>query len=464
MNFLRQRFRVNVLQQRPRRVVVLKQRRRNRWSQLLVLVQVVLWAVVATVLFSLYLLAVHHKYLKSPEKPPTAIRTNNTNHTIPNDSIASLRTNSNNTLSSDEHKREHESFDQYSWPDMKQAICPNMIPNARVWHTIFNLARAELNFEDSTTLSSEPLFSDFFRFSYGGLAFVNGEHSTVYLAVWKAANDFIRNNLKLGLEKEINQKVYESEYQTELYQDIDILTPQRDFLTKMASLWSTSSEKKACTITALRDPVSHFISAYNEIEARHQIYPEEERLPKKEENPQLFTRFQRGSTQRFKQFVTDFVGGPTQYGFYRDIAEFTHLFSMTGILYEQNRLNQCFGSNLTLTAYLPSLSNLKSTFPKLLTETCPGVPQELGKMFNHSYIHESKFEDYGFEAAGKKTWEQGGDTARALCALHVLDYACFDLIPVPGLCRQVYADRDFRNELLAAASSQNTHIIQEGCN
>mmetsp|Transcript_10332 Transcript_10332/g.15531 ORF Transcript_10332/g.15531 Transcript_10332/m.15531 type:complete len:188 (+) Transcript_10332:166-729(+) len=185
--------------------------------------------------------------------------------------------------------------------------------------------------------------------------------------------------------------------------------------------------------------------------------------------PLLFTRYDLGSTQRFAQFVADFLGGPSHYGWFSIEVELPHLYSMTGILYEQQRINHCHGTNLTLTAYLPSLSNLKYTFPKLLKDTCDvpaaGLPPELLEPYELEYNHGSQLmaSTYGFVKAGKEIWAQGGDTARALCALHVLDYACYDAIPVPALCKRVFAHEDFRRQIFVAADNDDDHIVREQC-
>ena len=54
-------------------------------------------------------------------------------------------------------------------------------------------------------------------------------------------------------------------------------------------------------VTAVRDPVEHFLSAYNEILYR--------RVNRK--------RHVDGSTTHFEQFVRDFVGGPVSSGVYQ---------------------------------------------------------------------------------------------------------------------------------------------------
>ena len=60
---------------------------------------------------------------------------------------------------------------------------------------------------------------------------------------------------------------------------------------------------------------------------------------------------------------------------------------------------------------------------------------------------------YNFYSAAKTSWKEQGKVSRALCALHALDYACFDDIPVPALCQEVYSSDAFRRRLLGVTKT-----------
>ena len=49
---------------------------------------------------------------------------------------------------------------------------------------------------------------------------------------------------------------------------------------------------------------------------------------------------------------------------------------------------------------------------------------------------------YGTYAAAKDVWRRGGTTAKALCALLAMDYACFDELALPDVCLDVLGSRD----------------------
>ena len=70
--------------------------------------------------------------------------------------------------------------------------------------------------------------------------------------------------------------------------------------------------------------------------------------------------------------------------------------------------------------------------------------------FRRKSVHESQLDPDNNYAAAKLSWERQGKVSRALCALHALDYACFDDIPVPGLCQSLYSSDRFRDHLLNA--------------
>ena len=266
-----------------------------------------------------------------------------------------------------------------NWKEMKEVMCPKMKPNQRVWPKLFQQARMELNFANATVIS-DPEFSSFFRFSFGGLGYKSQDSSmdVVYLKILKGGNTLILVNWLKMLDHVKAGTLYNEYHQEVLYKNMELL----------------HQNKTPCILTAVRDPVSHFLSAYNEVEYRNMGLPQQYRAETLQD-PLLFTRFQPGSTERFTQFVTDFLAGPRQTGFWTIPfwtrgAELPHLYSMTGVLFQLNRFNDDFGTNWTLSAYLPSLTNLSSNFPKLMLDNCPNMPPEVDKAFQTPFEHGSQ--------------------------------------------------------------------------
>ena len=165
-------------------------------------------------------------------------------------------------------------------------------------------------------------------------------------------------------------------------------------------------------------------------------------------SPAKFVVFENGTDHRFAQFVLDFVGGgasgAVSGGAFPAEPTWTtgHVHSMTGVL---TTLSQT-----KLTAYLPSLHNLDVEFPKMLMDNCEGLPAEMGEPFNVSTVHDSKVDEQGFYSSAKRVWAAGEATARALCSIHAMDYACYDKVPVPIICQQVFLDERFVDRVMRA--------------
>lgn len=220
----------------------------------------------------------------------------------------------------------------------------------------------------------------------------------------------------------------------------------------------------SCVVTAVRDPIQHFLSGYNEIE--HRRFPREKRIgnargdlhDSSDVDVTSFTRHEKRTIGRFEQFVTDLLSRPREAGLFNQykfwgIQEIAHVFSMTGVLWGLKRLRDCHGEDgtLNLTAYLPSLTGLDAELPKLVNEKC-SLPHSLDP-FPEAVVHGSQLDEYGFYSAAKRAWRDQGNVARALCAIHALDYACFDAMPVPSLCQDVYSRQNFHHKVFLATTA-----------
>ena len=165
-----------------------------------------------------------------------------------------------------------------------------------------------------------------------------------------------------------------------------------------------------------------------------------------------------GAPLILNSFVRDFVGGPVSSGVYQghqQLLEISHLYSPSGILWGLNfLLRDCMGELAPrLTAYLPSLQNIDIEFPNMIQRHC-SVPQF--DPFEKQANHISQADSYNYHAYAKQVWMEENATSRALCAIHALDYACFDDIPVPDICQSVYTDAIFRGKLLEAATTSQS--------
>jgi hypothetical protein len=312
------------------------------------------------------------------------------------------------------------------WADLQDVLCPSQIPNTALGPTLFAMARAELGITVEEILSIKQQHLDIdkswvtktlsYQFYHGRFSeaavYTHKNHTIVYIPIWKAANNGIRNWLEsLGREKGKLQYV----------------RPERLFDP------ARTGQRPTCVVTAIRDPISHFLSGYNEIEYRKKLIANNTFLPQYYRLP-YDTQDQRHD--RFVQFVRDFALEESRAIVHQP---FGHVFSMSRVL---EVLDDSGGF---LSGYLPSIANLSAEFPTFVEKTCHLEEGYLPAMKDTRWIHTSSGDPEGFYLAAKTVWSEGGEVARALCILHAMDYACWKKLPdgVPTICQSVYSRPEF---------------------
>ncbi len=250
--------------------------------------------------------------------------------------------------------------------------------------------------------------------------------SFLHSPIWKCANDDIRKNLINHVPNATEVSIYCSG-RFECWLDV---------------IGGEENVRHACIVAVVRDPISHFLSAYNEYEVRLNAKKTQKDRTRLERlaHPLNFERFAFGEEKRFEQFIVDFLTAPNE--FYGE-HEIHHVYSMTGILAGLNRKYR-----RQLDGYLPSLNNLEYNYPEFLKETCPhALPQRAFESWNKEerYHHPSEADKLGFRAAANSVWKKGGPESRALCVLRAMDYACYDKLPVDDFCKIVYMSEAFSN-------------------
>jgi len=174
----------------------------------------------------------------------------------------------------------------------------------------------------------------------------------------------------------------------------------------------------------IRDPISHFLSAYNEIEFRLNLgtrSPPSGLVPdndgfvhdKKDEIP--YTKKKIGSTQRFSQFVVDLLSKKTSHKMSN--YNYSHLYSMSRVLI-----------GFKLNAYIPTLHNITHNFFPFLRKNCPGFPEIKTLPSPPSIIidHPSSSDPLHTYKAAKDIWKEQGPIATryGLCVLEGLARWC----------------------------------------
>ena len=159
-------------------------------------------------------------------------------------------------ISNDTTVDDGESTKQKKWNLLKETICPNMIPNSNIWSTLFELARIELAFAKERIPFNpldETFTKQFFTFSSGGLGYESSDklHHMVYLTIWKAGNNQIRNSLRSTMKNS-----------TGTVWDTFPLSFEQGW-SKLVSPIPKTQLNETCVVTAVRDPITHFMSGKN---------------------------------------------------------------------------------------------------------------------------------------------------------------------------------------------------------
>jgi hypothetical protein len=330
-------------------------------------------------------------------------------------------------------------FEGYTWPLLKQALCPNGIPNLVLSRSLFEGARFEIYGDDDALIRKEgppsKTLTKFYVGDYGTSIYMDNDNprlTTLYLKIWKCGNNQV-TGMQLKLWKNTNGTYINHVSMAHALSEEPLFRNRK-----------YTREGKLCIFTVIRDPISHFLSGYNEVEFRMINGVEYVQSYDKNGVPYLapytqisYTESAESRMERFSQFVKDVLS--------EDIVfmtnyVYTHFMPMSRILPVLNYYNQ------SLTGYLPSLTNLTQTWPVFMTQTCPEMPP-LEKIPDMKVMgqHESSQDELGLYRASKDVWEAKGPIARALCIMHAFDYACWDDLPdgIPEFCKEVYQSSAF---------------------
>jgi hypothetical protein len=229
-------------------------------------------------------------------------------------------------------------------------------PNASHFSTLFEMAQSLVGL-----LPHAPgrFGNEFYGGNQGGYCFGHSGRVACYLIHWKCANDqmssYLRSQLK---EAGVEMQLFEA-HQT------------REFQARM--------RKADCIFYVLRDPVSHFLSGYNEVEFRLEGFREGEELSmhhSRAAESAHFTSFRDGATERFEAFVTDILKGHSnwKHGHGWELKtkhESQHVFPMSGVL------GSLLGDGeIQPTGSVP-LETMQTSVPSFLTSEQCGFPKSV---------------------------------------------------------------------------------------
>lgn len=202
-----------------------------------------------------------------------------------------------------------------------------------------------------------------------------------------------------------------------------------------------NEDNELCIFTTIRDPITHWISGYNEVEYRIIFDVDVDDNPSLAPYTNISIDSPESRKERFRQFVKDVVRGDSAF---LSSYVYLHFFPMCRILPFLDRYQ------VSLTGYLPSLDHLEQTFRPFLAATCPNVVPPLEEMPTMEFggQHESSKDPLQLYRAAREVWDEGGPVARALCIIHSFDYACWELPGgVPELCQEVFSSKSFSERI-----------------
>ena len=362
------------------------------------------------------------------------------------------------------NNEDEDDFHSKVWPTLRHVLCGKGSSNLMLARTLFALAREEVfqeKFVNKTFRSNDGgggptnTLTNFFVGDFGTSIYhrdaTNPNLTTVYARIWKCGNNQIRwMEKKLWLNKQ-RQRHHNGTYIPEmpLWQALgnylytkNITDGTYTYNSKVATTnKNTNNIAPPCIYTVIRDPISHFLSGFNEVEVRilgeynngtseynmknEHLAPYHTAVPYSNSSSTIRRR-------RFSAFVEDLLQEEEAFSKH---YMYSHFFSMSRILAVLAKYN------LSLTGYIPSLENITSTWPAFISSTCPGAPpiDHIPKMTIQGQHRSSKDRLQLYKAA-KDVWEEGGPIARSLCILHAFDYACYENLPdgIPELCIKVY--------------------------
>lgn len=347
-------------------------------------------------------------------------------------------------------KEEYNDFLTNTWPSVRHVLCGRGSPNLMLSRLLFKLAREEVFRENdpeilNTTFKNihggpTDTLTAFFVGNWGTSIYKDAQNlhlTTVYIRIWKCANNQIR-----WMEKKLARQRKGTYIPSGNFHSLSQYIHARNNINKTHSYDSLTDDEivQPCFYTAIRDPLTHFLSGFNEVEVRtlgeynngttkynmtSHIAPYHKNVPYSNSSKTL-------RKQRFTAFVKDLL---LEDDIFSTHYQYSHFFSMSRVLSVLSKYN------ISLTGYIPTITNITSTWPAFIASTCKNAPtvDKIPKMTIQGQ-HRSSNDRLQMYQAARDVWNEGGPIARSLCLLHAYDYACWEHLPegIPRTCSDVY--------------------------
>ncbi len=421
-------------------------------------------------------------------------------------------------------------FERILWPQLQRELCPAGTPNLSLGEKLFQLARSEYGL-DAKRRRSKAFYKAFYDNTHGSTLILDNNDpsaSLLYVRIWKCANNQIRDYFKTFFNQQPAQKSKldllrekkaaislmtnggpsnKTKHKTNVAPSKEMDSRKangignytyvelegRDFFgffnpnrfnryAKIGAARSNTTRnkpffryrsvphEKPCVFTVMRDPISHFLSGYNEIEFR--IIGDKMKLGDKAKIHGKPAYMDVSHTdhdlreRRFETFVRNLI---EEHPLFYEHWVYSHVFPLARMLHPLKKLNLLPTLEKSPQQWiLPSVANLSERLPPFLASRCPNFAENYAQnstsdlpplKVSKKGVHASSKDRFGTYQAAKDVWEKDGHVARSLCHLHAFDYGCFygNAVPsgtslgardIPRTCKEVYESDLFRETVL----------------
>lgn len=319
-----------------------------------------------------------------------------------------------------------------TWKTTAAKLCPGQVPALALAPAVFRAAQRAAGLPERNVAEQAMRFHKFVARQYAARV---GNTIAVYQAHWKCANNQVADYMRAWIKESRPPLPAAGGQDRGSHEEVDA------FLANSTKREGGGRRLAVCAFGVLRDPVSHFLSGYNEIEYRIKN-TRRGALPLQRPG---FQRVPGGSAARFEAFVKGLLQGEwAEKKLYSKTMMYHHVSLMSGVLTTgpaASGIRRWMSEYGAPPAHFAMVETVMEDVPVILQSKCQLPPHAVPPMELRGQ-HNSSTDPHGHYRAAKEAVAAGGPVVDALCILHAMDYACFPQLLVPVMCRRVLGSLD----------------------